>query len=81
MSKSISFLSVFGALISMHGTAHAHLGHLGEVAGHSHWIGIGAVAAAAAIGVLVARPRKDKPAEEAATDEDPEVEPDEEPAT
>jgi len=24
----------------------AHLGHLGEIAGHSHWIGLGAIALA-----------------------------------
>jgi hypothetical protein len=34
--------------------AHAHGGHLGEVAGHAHWIGIAAVAAAAALAAGIA---------------------------
>ena len=28
---------------------HAHLGHIGELAGHGHWIGIGAIAIAAGL--------------------------------
>ncbi len=30
--------------------AHAHLGHVGDFAGHSHWVGVGATLAA---GVLI----------------------------
>jgi hypothetical protein len=43
-------------------TAHAHLGHLGELAGHSHWLAIGAGVSAAAIAALLAkvRGRKDE---------------------
>lgn len=37
----------FGAL--------AHAGHVHEVAGHSHWIAIGAAVAAAFIGARIAR--------------------------
>ena len=37
-------------------TAQAHIGHLGELAGHSHWIGLaaglGAAAIAGAIGLI-----------------------------
>jgi len=33
------------------GPAAAHIGHLGEVAGHGHWLGAAAIGAAIAIGV------------------------------
>ncbi len=46
-------------------TAFAHGGHLGELAGHSHWIGVAAVAGAALVAGLVAlKDRKKKDAEE-----------------
>lgn len=37
--------------------AHAHWGHVGEVAGHGHIIGIGALAAAAALAAALAAAR------------------------
>ena len=37
------------------GPAFAHVGHIGELAGHSHWIGVAALAAAAAVAALAAR--------------------------
>jgi Family of unknown function (DUF6732) len=46
----------------------AHLGHVGELAGHSHWIAIGASGIAAAIGVAVAL--AGKKASKAAQDDD-----------
>lgn len=46
-------------------TAFAHGGHLGELAGHSHWIGVAAVAGAALVAGLVAlKDRKKKDAED-----------------
>ncbi|WP_407494582.1 DUF6732 family protein [Pseudooceanicola sp. MF1-13] len=33
------------------GPALAHIGHLGEVAGHGHWLGAAAIGAAIAIGL------------------------------
>ncbi|WP_136636523.1 DUF6732 family protein [Pseudooceanicola onchidii] len=33
------------------GPAAAHIGHLGEVAGHGHWLGAAAIGAAIAIGL------------------------------
>ena len=36
------------------GAAHAHGGHVGELAGHFHWAGIAATLAAAALAALVA---------------------------
>ncbi len=39
--------------------AFAHVGHLGELAGHSHWIGAAALGGAAALAVwLAARSKK-----------------------
>ena len=35
--------------------ANAHLGHIGEVAGHAHWIGIGAVIVAGALAGLIGK--------------------------
>ncbi|KZL19274.1 hypothetical protein PsAD2_02025 [Pseudovibrio axinellae] len=38
--------------------AFAHAGHLGELAGHSHWVGVAAVAGAAIIAGLAAKAKK-----------------------
>ena len=61
-SKIVStFLAVF-SLLSNTQQSQAHLGHLGELAGHSHWVGIGAVvvvgALAAVLGKQTGRDRK-----------------------
>lgn len=49
------------ALILLPSLAHAHLGHLGEAAGHSHWVGVAALAGAALVAGLVAlKGRKEK---------------------
>lgn len=37
------------------GPALAHIGHLGEVAGHGHWIALGGIAIAVGIAVLGGR--------------------------
>ncbi|MCY6381384.1 DUF6732 family protein [Hoeflea prorocentri] len=50
-----SIVSVF-----LPSSAYAHMGHVGEVAGHSHWVGIAAVLGAAALAVLVAKAAKRK---------------------
>ncbi|MEC9344359.1 MAG: DUF6732 family protein [Pseudomonadota bacterium] len=57
--KSI-FMSLAGALGPWLApvSAHAHLGHVGEMAGHAHWLGYGAMAAAAAAAALLAKGRK-----------------------
>ena len=53
------------ALILLPSFAHAHLGHVGEVAGHSHWAGLAALAGAALVAGLVAlKGRKEKEAPE-----------------
>ena len=51
-------------------SAHAHWGHLGELAGHGHWIAAGLAAAAAVAGLAITRPRKESEAtDEAVPDE------------
>lgn len=46
-------------------TAFAHAGHLGELAGHSHWVGVAALAGAALVaGVIALKDRKRKQEDE-----------------
>ena len=41
--------------------AHAHAGHLGELAGHAHWAGAAALAGAALVaGIVALKDRKKK---------------------
>lgn len=35
--------------------AYAHLGHVGELAGHAHWIGLGAVVVAGALAAAIGK--------------------------
>ena len=56
--------------------AAAHVGHVAEVAGHGHWIGLAAIGLAAAIGLLSAKGKK----EEAADAEEQDAEAEEQPA-
>ncbi len=47
-------------------SAFAHGGHLGELAGHSHWVGVAALAGAALVaGVIALKDRKKKKADTA----------------
>lgn len=34
---------------------YAHLGHMGEIAGHTHWVGVGAVFAAGLLAGLIGK--------------------------
>ena len=43
-------------------SAQAHWGHLGELAGHGHWIAAGLAAAAAVAGPAITRPREESEA-------------------
>ncbi len=56
--------------------AFAHVGHLGELAGHSHWVGAAALAGAALVaGVAALKGRKKKDsADEPAAEPNGEVE-------
>lgn len=71
MTRSFCVLTAF--LISA-SSAHAHIGHAGELAGHAHWVGIAATLGAAALAALAAKAGKarDTAEEEEATDADPE---------
>ncbi|MEO0329921.1 MAG: DUF6732 family protein [Pseudomonadota bacterium] len=56
-------------------TANAHVGHLGELAGHAHWVGAGAVIVAGAIAAwLGTRKKDDQEISEEADDEAPDGE-------
>ncbi|MEM9634083.1 MAG: DUF6732 family protein [Pseudomonadota bacterium] len=58
-------------------SAFAHGGHLGELAGHSHWVGVAALAGAALVaGIVALKGRKQKE-----TEDTPEIQGDEEDAT
>lgn len=35
--------------------AYAHLGHVGELAGHAHWVGLGAVVIAGALATAIGK--------------------------
>ena len=51
--------------------AFAHVGHLGELAGHAHWLGLGAAVAAGAIAAAIAKKKgKKSDAEEEKTPEE-----------
>lgn len=65
------------ALMTFANPALAHIGHIGEVAGHGHWIALGGIALAGAIALLGARKKK---SEDSQTDADPEPEQEEAPA-
>lgn len=47
------------------GPAMAHVGHIGEVAGHGHWLGAAAIGAAIAIGLWQGLRGKAKSGDEA----------------
>jgi hypothetical protein len=52
----------------------AHVGHIGELAGHSHWIALGALGLATVVGALASRggKRSEQPEDDAASDTDDE---------
>jgi hypothetical protein len=57
-------LSVFLAGFFAASDAHAHVGHIGDLAGHDHWVAAGAIGAAIALaGWNILKGKKDKDAE------------------
>ena len=44
--------------------SHAHIGHIGEIAGHGHWIGLGAIALAGLLGWIGAKSSESEPEEQ-----------------
>ncbi|MEP1207316.1 MAG: DUF6732 family protein [Rhizobiaceae bacterium] len=65
MFKTLSIPSAFAAGFTVL-PAHAHWGHVGELAGHGHVIAIGAAAAAAALAAALARGKPKEQDEEEA---------------
>ena len=62
--------TILFASLAMPAPALAHIGHIGEVAGHGHWIALGGIAIAGAIALLGARKKpKDEDLENAVEDE------------
>jgi len=58
---------IAGIAAAMPTAAFAHAGHLGELAGHSHWVGVAALAGAALVaGVIALKDRKRKREDETA---------------
>ena len=49
--------------------AHAHMGHVGELAGHAHWIALGAAAAAAALAAVLTLVDRDEEDDAEETDQ------------
>ncbi|CTQ62190.1 MAG: hypothetical protein RIE06_05765 [Roseibium album] len=55
------------AAVLLPSAAFAHGGHLGELAGHAHWIGVAALAGAALVaGVVALKDRKKQDVDDAA---------------
>lgn len=80
MAISACLLAPIGAFF-VPAPAAAHWGHVGELAGHSHWIGLAAALAAAALAALAARKaRGARDAAEDETDETTAIEPEEDAA-
>ncbi|CUH15584.1 hypothetical protein JSE7799_00312 [Jannaschia seosinensis] len=67
----------FLPLLLLGAPANAHVGHLGQVAGHDHWtvgVGLGVIAGAAVAGWLKGR-KKDADSEASAPDHEAEEQP------
>ena len=59
MTRHLIFAGLTAVLLPT--SAHAHAGHIGELAGHAHWVGAAALAGAALIaGVIALKDRKKK---------------------
>lgn len=56
-------LSIIIALFAFIHPAYAHVGHVGELAGHAHWVGLAAGVAVAAIAVALVKGKKNSEVE------------------
>lgn len=56
-------------LLSISTPAFAHLGHVGELAGHAHWVGLGAVIVAGALAAAIGKVKNANAEEEVDEDE------------
>lgn len=52
----------------MPASALAHVGHIGDLAGHSHWVGVAALAGAVAVAALASKLKKRSEAAEESAD-------------
>ena len=65
--------TILATLILLPAPALAHIGHLGELGGHDHWIALGGIAVAGAIALWGARKKpKEADADEVAEDDETE---------
>lgn len=81
MKNLIRLFTILGAVLCIGSPAQAHLGHVGEIAGHAHWVGVGALVVAAALGALVLKPNKDNSTDDTEAEKNTEGESDEEPVS
>ena len=72
-AKGVAMTRMLTLLILLPGPALAHFGHLGEVAGHDHWVAGAAIGAAALAGLWAAW--TDRKAPPAGPDAAPKAEP------
>lgn len=73
---SYRMLSFSPILAAVPGSAHAHVGHVGELAGHAHWIALaaGVIAAAAAAAITKQQIKENKNADDTDSKAEPESE-------
>ena len=64
----------FSALLLTSQSALAHIGHVGELAGHGHWVAVGAIVTAAALAALLAKTGKKEADNEPEEESEPEGE-------
>jgi len=67
-------LMVFLTFLASLMPAHAHLGHVGEVVGHAHWLGLGAVIVAGVLTALLGKLKQSESEEEDELQEETETE-------
>ena len=78
MTRSTLRLTALAGLLpvmlsALSSSALAHWGHVGELAGHGHWIALGAAAAAAALAVWLHNQENEEEGETGETDADEET--------
>ena len=66
-------LPLFLSLIALPETASAHWGHLGELAGHGHWVAVGAGFSAAVLAALLGKKKLKEESDETDAEGEPET--------
>ncbi|MEP3277762.1 MAG: DUF6732 family protein [Stappiaceae bacterium] len=62
--RSLFYLSLISLSLAVPQTAAAHVGHVGDLAGHSHWVGVAALGGAAVLAAWLAIRSKNNKEEE-----------------